>query len=323
MLDTSLTKWQAAYSFVLARGGPLLDSPTIPLYHSGKFDEADLAVVVLVYLLCLPSPSSHFCGRLLLHRTVRSNFESIPLLHGTTHCHQTSSAPFRRLQQIRMILTVFEHLVSCHSCNKAVLVEDPSATRSTLTVAGDLVGLVIRHGTRESPDSVSSLAPFPFTAIANPDLPPQWGTREPCASSVCRQVICMEHCGTPESRRQISRKWGLRWLNFEQHFETIAAWSGRKLGECPCECHRWDHGAVDNGVGSEGDECTSIDTTLALVGQQRGRYLKEPSHPRIGHEVDQPNGSPSEGRKRVRSEEISQTDQYILSWREQCRRASN
>lgn len=233
----------------------------------------------------------------------------------------TLSTQFRKLHWIKMIPIVFEHLVKCHSCNRAVLVEDPSATRSTLTVAGDLVGLVIRHGTRESPDSVSSLEPFPFTAAGHPNPKPRWSTEEP--GGVSRQVICMEHCGTPASRRQVAREWGLRWLNFEQHFETIAAWSGRKPGECPCECHGWGHRAVDNVNGSDLDECVSIDTTLALVGQQSDRHPKQPRGGGNGHGVDHPNGWPSEGRERARSEGISQIDQFILSWREQCRRASN
>ncbi|KAI7785635.1 hypothetical protein LA080_006655 [Diaporthe eres] len=161
-----------------------------------------------------------------------------------------------------MIPTIFEHLLSCRSCNSAVLIEDPSATRSTAaTATGELVGLVIRHGTTESAGSISGLKVFHFAAT---DPPPQWDTQIP--STVSRQVIYMEHCATPASRRQISRDWGLKWLDFEQHFETVAAWSGSKVvGECPCKCHN---------QGDGGDECVSIDTTLALVGQQSDRYKK-------------------------------------------------
>ncbi|KAG6362707.1 hypothetical protein INS49_007800 [Diaporthe citri] len=178
-----------------------------------------------------------------------------------------------------MIPTIFEQLVSCRDCNKAVLVEDPSVIRSTAaTVAGDLVGLVIRHGTTESAGSVSGLKIFPFAAA---DPPPQWGAQG--SSTVSRQVIFMEDCATPAARRQISKDWGLKWLDFEQHFETIAAWSSSKVvGECPCKCHHWDGG---------GDECTSVDTTLALVGQQSDRYMK-PKVPETEHGASHPTDLP-------------------------------
>lgn len=123
----------------------------------------------------------------------------------------------------------------------------------------------------------------------------------------------MEDCATPASRRQISRDWGLKWLDFEQHFETVAAWSGSKaVGECPCKCHN---------QGDGGDECMSIDTTLALVGQQSDRY-KKPKDPETERGTYHPADLPSELRGRAQSEEIPQADLYILSWREQCRRDS-
>lgn len=207
--------------------------------------------------------------------------------------------------------TIFELLLSCRSCNSAVLVEDPAANRSKVAAAAACgrMGLVIRHGTTESNGSVSSLEFFPFEAA---DLPPQLSTEDP--STVSRQVIYVEDCANPESRRQISREWGLRRLSFEQHLEDIAAWSGSKLGECPCRCHHRDSGA---------DECISIDTTLALVGQQSDRYAAEGGGQKAGGGVDHRPGWPSEGRERAQSEEIPQTDLYILSWREQCRRASH
>lgn len=208
-----------------------------------------------------------------------------------------------------MIPTIFEHLLSCRSCNSAVLVEDPSATRSTAaTATRDLVGLVIRHGTTESAGSISGLKVFPFAAA---DPPPQCHTQN--SSTVSRQVIYMEDCATPASRRQISQDWGLKWLDFEQHFETVAAWSSSKVvGECPCKCHHGDGGA---------DECLSIDTTLALVGQQSDRY-KKPKDLNTEHGTYHPADLPSDLRGRAQSEEIPQVDLYILSWREQCRRDS-
>lgn len=170
------------------------------------------------------------------------------------------------------------------------------------------MGLVIRHGTIESAGSVSGLKVFPFAAA---DPPPQWDTQN--SSTVSRQVIHMEDCATPACRRQISRDWGLKWLDFEQHFETIAAWSGSKVvGECPCKCHH----------GDGGDECISIDTTLALVGQQSGRY-KKPKGPNTEHGTYDPTDLPSELRGQVQSGEIPQNDLYVLSWREQCRRLSH
>lgn len=204
---------------------------------------------------------------------------------------------------------IFENLLSCRNCNNAVLVEDPSASRSTVAAeTHKLVGLVIRHGTKES-HGVSSLHFFPFESA---DLPPQWAAEQ--SSIISRQVIDMEDCAALESRRNICREWGLRWVDFEQHFETIAGWSGSELGQCPCQCHRWDSGA---------EECISIDTTVALVAQQSDRCLKEPKGPETEYGVHRPPGVSSELRGRTRSEEISQTDLYILDWREQCRRASN
>lgn len=211
-----------------------------------------------------------------------------------------------------MIPTIFEHLISCRSCNSAVLVEDPSATRSSVAavpVAGDLVGLVIRHGTRDNPRTLSWLHVFPFGAA---DTQAQWGTEE--SSLVSRQIIYMEDCQTPESRRQISREWGLKWLDFEQHFETIAAWSGGKVGECPCKCHHWDNSV---------EERLSIDTTLAVVGQESGRSHKEPIGPETERGTHCPTDGPNELRVRAQSEEIPQTDLDILCWREQCQRSSN
>lgn len=205
-----------------------------------------------------------------------------------------------------MLPTVFEHLLSCGSCNSAILIEDPSASRSTFTTDGSFVGLVIRHETGEVLGSVSWLDLFPLTANHPLSKSPHGDTEQ---QSVSRQFIRMEDCATPESRREISKDWGLRWVSFEQHFETIAAWSGRNLGECPCECHKWhtqDAGCVDGETASEGDDCTSINTTLPLVaGQESDRCPVKP-------------GGQEAGRERARSEEISHTDLWILSWREQC-----
>lgn len=174
-------------------------------------------------------------------------------------------------------------------------------------MAGSRVGLVIRHGTRQSAGSTSLLQFFPFEAA---EELPHWGTEE---SSTVRHVIYMEDCTTPASRRQISQEWGLRWLNFEQHFETIAAFSkSSQVGECPCKCH----------LDSSADECVSVDTTLALVGQQSGRYVKDPKGPETESGSHLPADMPSELRERARSEEILPTDVFILNWREQCRRES-
>lgn len=210
-----------------------------------------------------------------------------------------------------MIQTFFDHLLSCRNCNSPVLViGNSSASRSTMaTTAGNRVGLVIRHGTSENAGSVSSLQFFPFEAA---EPPPQWGTTE--SSTVSRHVIYMEDCITPESRRQISQAWGLRWLNFEQHFETIAALSESPVGECPCKCHHLDTSA---------DECVSVDTTLALVGQQSGRHAKDFKDPETEHDTHPPADMPSELRGRAQSEETLPVDLFILAWREQCRRASH
>lgn len=208
-----------------------------------------------------------------------------------------------------MIPTEFDVVLSCRNCNNAVLVEDPCASPSTVAaMVHKLVRLVIRHGIKER-NGVSSLHLFHFDA-AHP--PPQWGLEE--SSTVFRQVICMEDCVAVESRLQIAHEWGLRWVDFEQHFETIAGWSGSKLGECPCRCHDWESGA---------DECVSIDTTLALVAQQSDRCLKGSKFPETEHGTHHPADVPSEVRERARSEEILKTDLYILSWLKQCRRASN
>lgn len=209
-----------------------------------------------------------------------------------------------------MTHTIFEHLLSCRNCNNPVLViEGPSDSRSTVAaMAGGRVGLVIRHGTRQSAGSVSSLQFFPFKAA---EPLPHWGTDE--SSAVSRHVMYMEDCTTPASRRQISQQWGLRWLNFEQHFETIAAFSkSSQVGECPCKCH----------LDSSADECVSVDTTFALVAQQSGRHAKDFKDSETEHGPHLPADMPSELRGRAQSEEILATDVFILNWREQCRRES-
>lgn len=281
-----------------------------PCMTFGRFEETGMfdGMPLCIYCCPLPPPTS-----------VEDFFTPGPLArqqtafwHITNHNRQTSSSDFPTLHKIKMIPTIFEHLLSCRNCNSAVLVEDPSATRSTAaTVTGDLVGLVIRHGTTESAGSVSGLKVFPFAAA---DPAQQWGAQD--SSTTSRQVIYMEDCATPACRRQISQAWGLKWLDFEQHFETIAAWSSSKVvGECPCKCHHWDGGA-DN------SECISIDTTLALVGQQSDRY-KKPKGPETEHATYDPADLPSELRGRAQSEQIPQIDLFILSWREQCRRDSH
>lgn len=264
-------------------------------------------------IYCRRLPPIHSYGRLFRARTVLSTVPLHPaasLFHDKDQDRQTSSADILDFHQIKMVHTIFEHLLSCRNCNSPILViEDPSASRSTVaTVAGSRVGLVIRHGTRESAGSVSSLQFFPFKAA---EPLPHWGTEE---SSTSRHVIYMEDCTTPAYRRQISQEWGLRWLNFEQHFETIAAFSqSQEVGECPCKCH----------LDSSADECVSIDTTLALVGQQSGRPFEGSKGPETEHSTHHPTDLPSELRGRARSEEIPPIDVFILSWREQCRRASH
>jgi hypothetical protein len=220
-----------------------------------------------------------------------------------------------------MLPTVFEHLLSCRSCNSAVLIEDPSASRSTSTADGGLVGLVIRHETREVLGSFSSLDIFPFASNHPLSNSPHGDAEQ---QSISRQSIWVEDCATLESRREISKDWGLSWVSFEKHFETIAEWSGRKLGECPCKCHKWhtqDGVCEDGETASEGDDCTSINTTLPLVaGQESERCPVKPGGREAGRDDDRPNGWPDEGRERARSEELlgSNTDLRILSWREQC-----
>lgn len=165
--------------------------------------------------------------------------------------------------------------------------------------------------------SVSWLDLFPFTPNHPLSKSPQENTEQ---QSIYRQVICMEDSAIPESRRQIAKEWGLRWVSFEQHFETIAAWSGKRLGECPCECHKRhskDSGYAD-GAASERDECNSVNTTLAVVGQECDRYQCKPGGRETGLDDDRPAGWPNEGRERARSEEISHNDLWVLSWREQC-----
>lgn len=234
-----------------------------------------------------------------------------PFFTTKTKDRQTSSPGILDFHQIEMTHTIFEHLLSCRNCNSPVLViEDPSDSRSIVTsMAVSRVGLVIRHGTRESAGSVSSLQFFSFEAA---EPLPHWGTEE--SGTISRHVIYMEDCITPASRRQISQQWGLRWLNFEQHFETIAAFSkSSHVGECPCKCHHLDDST---------DECVSVDTTLALVGQQSGRYVKDSKGPETESGSHLPADMPSELRGRAQSEEILPTDVLILNWREQCRRES-
>lgn len=257
----------------------------------------------------------------LTHTQTHSFLSTLPTPQGTIHDRQPSSArfhQFHQFHQIKMLPTVFEHLLSCRSCNSAVLIEDPFASRSTITAAGTFVGLVIRHEIRDHLGSVSWLELFPFTANHPLSKSPQGSTEQ---QSISRQFICMEDSATPESRRQIAKEWGLRWVSFEQHFETIAAWSGRTLGECPCECHKWhtkELGCADGETVSEGDECTSINTTLAVVGQESDRCSAKPGGRETGYDDGRPTGWPIDGRDRARSEEISHTDQWVLSWREQC-----
>lgn len=266
-----------------------------------------------VCIYCGRLSPTHLCGRIFRARTVHSTVPLHPSatpLHDKNQDRQASRASILKLHQIKMAHTVFEHLLSCRNCNNPVLIiENPSVSRSTMpNVAGSRVGLVIRHGTRESAGSVSSLQFFPFEAA---EPLPHWATEE---SSTSRHVIYMEDCTTPASRRQISQTWGLRWLNFEQHFETIAAFSqSQVVGECPCKCHHLDDST---------DECVSVDTTLALVGQQSGRYVKDSKGPETESGSHLPADMPSELRGRAQSEEILPTDVFILNWREQCRRES-
>lgn len=179
------------------------------------------------------------------------------------------------------------------------------------------MGLVIRHQIKDHLESVSWLELFPFAADHPLSKSPQESTEQ---QNISRQFICMEDSATPQSRRQIAKEWGLCWVSFEQYFETIAVWSGKRLGECPCECHKWhtkDSGCAD-GAASEGDECSSINTTLAVVGQETDRCPVKPVGRGDRHDDDRPAGWPNEGRERSRSEEISHNDQWVLSWREQC-----
>lgn len=262
--------------------------------------------------ICGRLPPTHLCGRTFRARTVHSTVPLHPSatpLHDKNQDRQTSRADNLKFHHIKMIHTIFDHLLSCRDCDSPILVVgDLTASCSTkATGAGNRVGLVIRHGTRESAASTSSLQFFPFEAA---EPLPQWGTEE--SSTIFRHVIYMEECTAPESRRQISQKWGLRWLNFEQHFETIAAFSMSKVGECLCKCHQLDNSADD----------VSVDTTLALVGQQSGRHVKDFKDPETKHGSPLPADIPSELRGRAQSEEILPTDVFILTWREQCRRES-
>lgn len=204
-----------------------------------------------------------------------------------------------------MPATVFEYLISC-KCSQPVLIQDPDPHIPTVaTEAGKQVGLVIRQRTREGRDSASWLDRFPFTVSTNADPPLPHGGGPAKTVSVSRHILTFEDCATPASRRMTAQQWGLCGLSFEQHFQDIAGWSGCGVGECPCRCHHHPGGE------SDADECLSVDTTLALVAAQSG--TGEEGRERL---VDPPEGWPSEGRKRFRSEE---TNLYIDSWREQCR----
>lgn len=214
---------------------------------------------------------------------------------------------------------VFEHVISCRSCNKALLVTDPRPHRTTADE--DLVGLAIKHHMK-SPDNASGISPSCLALLVETEsLDPPRPQADTEASSVSRQVICMEDCAIAKSRRQISQDWGLRWINFEQHFGTIAAWSGGKVGDCWCECHRTgDTGAVDGGTGSEAGECTSADSVLGLVGEQsvssstKWRVWETRSTMHLVWK------RPIGDDEQPVDAEIPRFDQFILSWREQCQR---
>lgn len=229
-----------------------------------------------------------------------------------------------------MMPTVFEQLLSCSGCNSAVLINDPSASHSTAEQDCS-VGIVIRHQAREVLGGVSWLDIFPFTA-KHPLSSSPHADAEP--ENICREFICMEDCATPEGRREISREWGLQWWGFEQHFETIAAWTGGRLGDCPCECHHHkrhaedpkceDAGCVDGESAFEGDDCGSVITTAPLVGgQESGRCPVKPRVQFARHVDEFPPGWPEDGRDRSRSEEVRHTDLFILQWREHCIREQN
>ncbi|KAG8157174.1 hypothetical protein KVR01_012882 [Diaporthe batatas] len=224
--------------------------------------------------------------------------------------------------------TVYEQLLNCSGCNDAVLIKDPSASYSMVAHTGP-VGIVIRHQSEETMAGVSWLDIFPFTAKHPLSNSPHVSGVE--QQDISRHSICMENCTTPESRRDIAKAWGLHWWGFEQHFETIAAWTGSTLGVCPCECHSHkrpveelepkhaDAGCEGGGVSFEDDDCGSVITTAPLVcGQESGRCPRKPRArvPRRGG--DFPPGWPEEGRDRARSEEVRYTDLFILEWRERC-----
>jgi hypothetical protein len=236
-----------------------------------------------------------------------------------------------------MLPTVFEHLISCGSCDSPILIDDPSsasrASKLRVTAAADpqddRVGLVIRHEAREEQQQQalgggpSSLDIFPFSEDhplnkSPPPSPPHHDDdddggdgqqQQQQQQSICREVIRMEDCATPESRRGVSQDWGLSWASVEQHFAAVAAMVGRKSGECPCACHhphRWEVeeetrmmkkvafvlDAVDtdsdsgsnSGWPSEGEEsdssfseCASVNTTVPLVAGQENE--KRPVRP--------------------------------------------
>ncbi|POS81344.1 hypothetical protein DHEL01_v200274 [Diaporthe helianthi] len=229
---------------------------------------------------------------------------------------------------------VFEQLLSCSGCNSAVLIKDPSTSHS-MVKEPDLVGIAIYHEPREVCTSTSWLDVFPFAANHEPSYSSpnsRHGGAE--QEGISRQFVCMEKCATPEARREISREWGLQWWGFEQHFETIATWTGSHLGQCPCQCHstkrqvedprpgRKDAACVHDEAPFEGDDCASVTTTTALVGgQESGR---RPVKPRVRStrrgDDEFPPGWPEDGRERARSEEIRHTELFILEWRERCRR---
>lgn len=198
-----------------------------------------------------------------------------------------------------------------------------------MTEQAGSVGIVIRHQAREVLGGVSWLDIFPFMAKHPLSSSSNIGA-EP--ENISRQSICMESCATPEGRRDISKEWGLHWWGFEQHFETIAAWTGSGLGVCPCECHKQpveapkckDASCADGEAAFEGDDCVSVMTTAPLIGgQESGRSPVKPRARITRRGDDFPPGWPEDGRDRARSEEIRHTELFILAWRERCIREQN
>lgn len=212
---------------------------------------------------------------------------------------------------------VFEHLLSCGSCNKALLVADLRSSRTMMDK--DIVGLTVRHGFKWSSGSLGNN--YSQLAVVVDDELPEAPPEAEAESTTSRQVLYIEDCATPKSRRKFSQDWGLRWLTFEQHFETIASWSGSSVGKCWCDCHHAEvAGVTDGGPGSAVDACSSADSTLGLIGLQRGSSSTEIRGRELGRGINNPSGRLSERGGRTRGADVSLIEQNILSWREQCQR---